>query len=230
MAFTFGFTDTWESGSTQDPAFFEVSADAALLFPGVLVVDADDADLTGSLDVSEIEALYVLSSVNMTLRTNATNELQTVTITGSPTGGTFTLTYSGQTTAGIAYNASAAALKAALEALSNIGAGDVEVLGGPGPATPWTVEFRKALAAQNVAQMTGSAAGLTGGAPVLSITTTIGGVAAAQTILLVAGHPLKWIADDAYYANPLSTDVTKLLASNDSGAAGTFSFYALYNP
>jgi hypothetical protein len=34
-----------------------------------------------------------------------TNEIQQVAITGGPTGGTFTLTYSGQTTGAIAYNA-----------------------------------------------------------------------------------------------------------------------------
>lgn len=59
-----------------------------------------------------------------------TNEKQRVTVTGSPTGGTFTLTYSGQTTAAIAYNASVATVQAALEALSNIAVGDIFVSGG----------------------------------------------------------------------------------------------------
>ena len=35
------------------------------------------------------------------------NEIQTVTITGGPIGGTFTLSWGGYTTAGIAYNAAA---------------------------------------------------------------------------------------------------------------------------
>jgi hypothetical protein len=34
-----------------------------------------------------------------------------VTLTGSPTAGTFTLTYNSQTTAGIAYNATASAVR-----------------------------------------------------------------------------------------------------------------------
>ena len=89
------------------------------------------------------------------------NEVQTVTITGTPTGGTFTLTYSGQTTSAIAYNASAATVDAALEALSNIGAGDVAVTGSAGG--PWTVTFSTALAATNVDEMTASGASLTGG-------------------------------------------------------------------
>ncbi len=49
-----------------------------------------------------------------------TSEVQTVTITGSPTGGTFTLTYSGSTTAAIAFDATAATVEAALNALTNL--------------------------------------------------------------------------------------------------------------
>ncbi|MFW3477497.1 hypothetical protein [Streptomyces microflavus] len=49
-----------------------------------------------------------------------TNEVQTLTVTGGPTGGTFTITWSGQTTAAIAYNATAAVVQTALEALSNV--------------------------------------------------------------------------------------------------------------
>ena len=102
------------------------------------------------------------------------SEVQTVTITGGPTGGTFTLTYAGQTTTGIAYNAIAAAVQTALENLSNLVPGDVTVTGGPGPATPYVVTFRAAMG--NVGQMTASAAGLTGGtAPAVNVATTTGG-------------------------------------------------------
>ena len=69
---------------------------------------------------------------------------QTVLIEGTPTGGTFTLTYTSQdgrteTTYGIAYNANAAAVQTALETLPNVASGDVTVSGGPGPGTAWTV-------------------------------------------------------------------------------------------
>lgn len=92
---------------------------------------------------------------------SGTNEQQTITLSGVPTGGTFTLTFSGQTTSAIAYNASAATVDAALEALSNIGAGDVSVTGSAGG--PWTVEFTNALGASNQPAMTGDGASLTGG-------------------------------------------------------------------
>lgn len=44
---------------------------------------------------------------------------RTLSITGAPTGGTFTLTFNGKTTAAIAHNASAAAVRSALAALDD---------------------------------------------------------------------------------------------------------------
>jgi hypothetical protein len=65
----------------------------------------------------------------------------TVTVTGSPTGGTYTLTVTtpdgAQTTAAIAYNATAATVQAAIEALSNVPTGAVSVSG----SGPYTVTF-----------------------------------------------------------------------------------------
>lgn len=104
-----------------------------------------------------------------------TNEAQTVTITGAPTGGTFTLTYAGQTTAAISYNATAAVVAAALAGLSNIGDNDVAVTGGPGPGTAWVVTFRGVLGGTDVAQMTATGS-LTGGTtPAVAVTTTTAG-------------------------------------------------------
>ena len=107
------------------------------------------------------------------------NEVQTVTITGSPTGGTFTLTYSGQTTGSIAYNASAATVQTALVALSNIGSGQVAVTGGPLPGTPLTVTFTGTLAATNVAQMTATSSLTGGSSPAVTVATAVGGVASS---------------------------------------------------
>ena len=111
-----------------------------------------------------------------------TAEVQTVTITGTPTGGTYTLTWSGQTTAGIPYNATAAQVKTALEALSNIAPGDVTVTGGPHPGSVVTVTFAGAYLGEDVAQMTASAASLTGGtSPAVTVATaTAGGAAGAS--------------------------------------------------
>jgi hypothetical protein len=103
------------------------------------------------------------------------SEVQRATITGIPTGGTFTLTYSGQTTAAIAYNATAAAVQSALEALSNIAPGDVTVTGGPGPGTPYDITFGGAYAGTDVTSMTATGSFTGGTTPAIAITTTTAG-------------------------------------------------------
>jgi len=108
-----------------------------------------------------------------------TDEVQTVTITGGPTGGTYTLTYSGQTTAAIAYNATAAAVQSALAALSNIGAGNVTVTGANGG--PYTVAFVGTLANTDVAQMTHTDSLTGGSSPAVAIATTTAGGADASS-------------------------------------------------
>jgi hypothetical protein len=101
------------------------------------------------------------------------SETQHVAITGTPTGGTFTLTFDGVTSGTIAYNAAASAVQTALLAMSNLAPGDVTVTGGPLPGTLVSVAFAGAYEGINVPAMTGSAAGLTGGtSPAVVVTTT----------------------------------------------------------
>ena len=57
------------------------------------------------------------------------SQTQTLKITGAPTGGTFTVTVGAATSAAIAYNASNAAVKAAISALATVGVGNVLVTG-----------------------------------------------------------------------------------------------------
>lgn len=105
------------------------------------------------------------------------NEVQTLTVTGSPTGGTFTITWSGQTTAAIAYNATAATVQTALEALSNIAPGDVVVTGAAGG--PWTLTWGGTQLGENVAAPTTTESFTGGSTPDITIaTTTAGGTAA----------------------------------------------------
>ena len=107
--------------------------------------------------------------------TGGTNEEQSVTVTGAPTGGTFTLTWSGQTTGAIDFDATAAEVEAALVALSNIADGDVSVTGEDGG--PWTVEFTGTKGSTNVAEMT-TTPSLTGGTdPDVEIATATAGAA-----------------------------------------------------
>lgn len=115
-----------------------------------------------------------------------TDEVQSVTV--DATGGTFTLTFDGQTTTALDFDITAEDLEAALEALSNIGAGDVSVTGGPGDdggTVPYVVTFGGTLADTNVAQMTSDAALLTGGAGTAVVATTTAGGAAIAPALTV---------------------------------------------
>lgn len=114
----------------------------------------------------------------------ATSETQTITISGTPTGGTFTLTFDGQTTAPIAFDAVNTAVDTALEALSNLEVGDVTVSGGPGPGTPFVVTFLASLG--DVPLMTANGAGLIGGT--------------APTVVVTAGTPGDSMTDIGYRA------------------------------
>jgi YD repeat-containing protein len=87
--------------------------------------------------------------------------VQQVMLTGSPTGGVFTLSFNGQTTNHQPYNASAATLQAALQGLSSIGSGNVLISGPAGG--PWLVRFAGALAGLPEPEMTGNGSALTGG-------------------------------------------------------------------
>jgi hypothetical protein len=97
------------------------------------------------------------------------SEVQTVKIAG--TSGTFSLTFNGQTTAALAYNASAAAVQAALNALTTIGGvgGSVGVTLKSGV---YTVTLGGNLSGYDVPQMT--AATVTG-SPNPSVSTTSNG-------------------------------------------------------
>ncbi|MEA2676401.1 MAG: hypothetical protein QOJ81_542, partial [Chloroflexota bacterium] len=104
-----------------------------------------------------------------------TNEKQTLTESDLGTqAGTFKLIFAGQTTAPIAFDASAAAIVSALEALSNIDAGEVTATGGTIDGTPVVVTFSGRYAGINVPLMTADNTGLTAAAVTIA-TTTAGG-------------------------------------------------------
>jgi len=122
----------------------------------------------------------ILTDVNVSETTpgvDGVNEVQTLTMTGSPTGGTFKLGFGGATTESIVYNATAAQVELALEALDPIPQGTATVAGGPFPGTAMTVTFSGALGNQNVAMITLAENLLTGGtSPTIDIVETTQGV------------------------------------------------------
>lgn len=88
--------------------------------------------------------------------------------------GDFTLTFDGQTTSALAYNAADTDHDAALEALSNIGAGDMSVTT---ETNGFSYEFQNALANTNVAQMTAGSVTLKQKADTVTVNVTQSGVA-----------------------------------------------------
>ena len=85
------------------------------------------------------------------------------------TGGTFTLTFNGQTTAPLPFNATAAQIAAALGALSNIGAANIQATGGPVNTANVLVTWKGTFEEQDVATLTSDATGLTGTTPTVTI-------------------------------------------------------------
>lgn len=98
-----------------------------------------------------------------------TSEVQTLTASGPPTAGSFTITYDGQTATGVAFNATAVAIRDKLAALSNLDVDDITVTGGPINTTPVVVTFD--LAQGNVSTLVINNTGLTGGTVAVATTT-----------------------------------------------------------
>lgn len=119
-----------------------------------------------SMEAATLDVVYdFIQNETVTAIVGANNEVQTLII--DATGGTFTMTFSGQTTAAIAYNAAASAIESALVALSNIAPGDVSVAGSNGL---FTITFAGTYANTNVAQITLGVGSLTGGSAAINTT------------------------------------------------------------
>jgi hypothetical protein len=119
--------------------------------------------------------------------TNGASEIDSLAISGSPTGGTFTLSWGGFTTAPIAYNASAATVQAALRALINIG-NDVTCTGGALPGSAVTITWGGNHANTKVSLITANGALLTGGSsPAAAVTQSTAGVTATAQGASIGG-------------------------------------------
>ena len=102
-----------------------------------------------------------------------TAEVQTLTESGTITGGTYTISHSGKTTAAIAFNATAAAITSALQAVGL----NIVATGGPVDTTPVTLTF---VNQGDVAQVTVDTTLLTGTTPGITPATSTPGTAGAN--------------------------------------------------
>lgn len=102
--------------------------------------------------------------------TAAVNDVDTLTITGTPSGGTFTITIENNTglytTTALAYNASTATVQTAVQALANIGAGNVLVTGTAG--TSYVLTGAGALAGYAIGTVTATGSFTGGTSPAIA--------------------------------------------------------------
>lgn len=95
---------------------------------GTALGSSPTTDLTMAVD-STTTLNDVLTWLNTSEGTAAVSEVQTITPSAQAASGSFTLTYDGETTAAIDYDATAAEIETALEALSTVDTGDITVGG-----------------------------------------------------------------------------------------------------
>lgn len=109
--------------------------------------------------------------------------IQSIAMGGSPTGGTFTLSFQSNYTAPIAYTASSAAVAAALQALSNVGSSsNLTATGGALNSAAIVVTFQGLLGNQPIPLMSVTSS-LTGGtSPAVTPTTSTAGQTAEHII------------------------------------------------
>lgn len=155
--------------------------------------------------MSVIEGTYDLR-VHVGAPGAGTSEVQTLTIGGTPTGGTFKIAYDGQISGAITWSATTntllANINAALDAMANIGTGgcvatDSTLSSGVGNVL---LTFAANLAKLAVNTMTINTNALTGSAPTLAIAETTPGVTATERGAGI-GALLVNISNGAVYSN-----------------------------
>jgi hypothetical protein len=172
-----------------------------------------DSPINLPVTVSKLQWMFWQANQAVRVRCGGTNAIQNLAM-GAVSAGTTIISFGGQSTTAIPYNATATVVQAALRALSTIGANSVVCGGGPWPGTPITATFTYTLGGQVVTLMT-NVDTLTGG--VLTITTTTTGIASTNVFSLNPGRAIDWQLQDNYYACPLTANVTTVYVTNLSG-------------
>jgi hypothetical protein len=171
-----------------------------------------------------LKLMHIRTTVKTTITDGGANEVQRLTITGG--AGTYSLDFNSQVTTNIAYNATAATVQAALEALSNIGVGDVSVTGGPGATAPIDITFTGALGFTNVTQMIFGL--LDPGLSASTLSTVTPGVAGTVLKTIHPTPSYTW-HDRCGHANPFASDRDFFTFTSGSAIGGVVRFRLLYN-
>jgi flagellar capping protein FliD len=123
-------TSQMQLSLTYDPG----TGSSSLDFPGIEQKTQGGEDTANLSSLQPADFTQTQSAQNSKIRIDgyppAVAEVQTLSPDNPATGGSFTLTYDGQETAPIAYDATTSQIQAALEDLSNVEEGDIVVSGG----------------------------------------------------------------------------------------------------
>jgi flagellar hook protein FlgE len=144
-----------------------LSSDAVLAAPQTQVLGSNNSYTASGTAAVGTTLIANLDQYTGTLNngvitfTAAVAELQTLTTDALATAGTFTLTYNGETTGNIQWDATTGNIQTALEALSGVSAGDITV-GGTGVDTAGTTTFTFLNTADDVPLISFDLTGLTG--------------------------------------------------------------------
>lgn len=142
------------------------------------------ADLAGMIDVNLSPNLTIARGTVLAQVGASANDVQTLSMTGTPTGGSISLQITNPlsqsvVTLTVNSNATAAAVQSLCD--SNFGTGNFTVAGGPLPGSALTFTGANDFAAMAVAPFTVSANNLTGGAsPAASVAHTTQGASAGS--------------------------------------------------
>jgi hypothetical protein len=207
-------------GVTQLLKFLSVDFNIDNLYGPFWPLNRANASFAAHVDLNPNSSVKILTEADSTgmallsnMRTGSTQYLrvqvvgglidnnQTVSL-GSPSAGTFTLTYKAQTTSALAFNATGATVQTAFLALSSVGAGNATVTGGAGG--PYIITFLLALAT-DVTAVTGSGVGLTGGT--FLITQTQAYNTFQHDMAIKVGAPSAWQDSAGVYAIEWTCDI-----------------------
>ena len=149
-------------------------------------LDADKVVIVNYDQIGNAITVNVNRSGQLNTNVAVANETQTITFNAAPTGGTFTLTFAGQVTSSLAFNApltGALSVQEALENLNGVGVGQVAVTGSVGA---YVVTFTGNLGTANLPQIyaTSSLTNASGAVGITAATTTHGAGNEVQAIAI----------------------------------------------
>ena len=193
------FTLIFDGATTAAIAVDAVAADVEDALEALATIGVGNVDVAGDAGGPYIvEFTGILAKQDVSLMAGDVgrkSEKQTISLDATVSDGTFTLTFDAHETAAIAYDAPAADVQAALEALDSIGHGQVAVTGSAGG--PWQAEFTGTLADTDVAAMTGDGTNLVGDVTDVTIEETVKGCGTSITITKTdasAGSLYSWLS------------------------------------